>query len=101
MNHKFDSIHNTSFLYITSLIRFKKIPFASQKNKKKTNRSAVHRAGGRTRGGGRAPPGTTVSRAPRLLQDERDMRWGMEKKIREKKIEKMSGHMSRRALKKR
>jgi hypothetical protein len=42
-----------------------------------------------------------VSRAPRLLQDERDMRWGMEKKIREKKIEKMSGHMSRRALKKR
>jgi hypothetical protein len=35
MNHKFDSIHNTSFLYITSLIRFKKIPFASQKNKKR------------------------------------------------------------------
>jgi hypothetical protein len=30
--------------------------------------------------------------AGRLLQDERDMRWRMETKIREKKLEKMSGH---------
>jgi hypothetical protein len=60
MNHKFDSIHNTSFLYITSLIRFtKEIPFASQIKIKKTNYSAAHRAGGRTPGGAvhrRGPP---------------------------------------------
>jgi hypothetical protein len=34
------------------------------------------------------PPGAVR----RLLHDERDMRWRVEKKIREKKLEKMSGH---------